>query len=192
MEKNTTYKDKINEQIQKLNAQFDKLMESADKAKEQVKAECQKQIKSLQDKQVVIGKKFGEFKKSSEDTFEDIKTATGKSLDALKKTLDNTTSGINKFVEKKDVYIKNIDAQFKQLDAQINKLSAMAGKAAADAKINYYKQIEVLKEKQKLVKNKLEEIKKSSANAWTDIKTGIDKSAQEFKKAITDAVSRFK
>jgi len=192
MEKKNDYKDKINEQLQKLNTQFDNLVASADKVKEKVKTEYHKQMTSLQAKQVTAGKKFGEFKKSSGDVFEDIKAGTGKSLDELKKILDNTASGINKFVEKKDVYIKNIDTQFKQLDIQIKKLSVMAGKAAGDAKIKYNKQIDALKEKQQAVKGKLEEIKKSSANAWTDIKSGIDKSSQEFKKAINAAVSRFK
>lgn len=192
MEKKNDYKDKINENLQKLNAQFDNLVAAADKAKEKITTEYQKQMTSLQAKQVTAGKKLGEFKKSSGDVFEDIKAGTSKSLDELKKILDNTASGINKFVDKKEVYIKNIDTQFKQLDIQIKKLTAMANKAAGDAKIKYNKQIDALKEKQRTVKDKLEEIKKSSAGAWTDIKAGIDKSSQELKKAITAAVSRFK
>lgn len=110
----------------------------------------------------------------------------------LVKGAEGAIGDLKKTMEKRDVYVKKIEEQLKQLNVQIDKLAAAADKAKENAKAEYYKQIKLLREKQKLVNDKLQEIKKSSADAWVDIKAGIDKSAQEFKKAMSQAISRFK
>lgn len=192
MEKKDARKEKIDAQMKQIGVQLNKLVDTADKVADKIKAEYQKQIKNLQVKGEAVGKKFEEMKKSSAPTFEDIKAAAGKSLEALKKTLDSTASNISKAIDKKDVYIKQMEDQFKQLDAQIDKLAVLAGKATDDVKKEYFKQIEVLKAKEKIVKSKLQDIKKSSTLAWQDIKAGTEAAGKELKKTLDQVIARFK
>lgn len=107
----------------------------------------------------------------------------------INKLIDAADKAGEKF---KDIYVKNIETQFKQLSPKIDKLKEAANKTKSDVKTEYHKQINLLQDKQKLIKDKLQTIKKSSGEAWVDLKAGVDKSTQEFKRAVTAAISRFK
>ena len=94
--------------------------------------------------------------------------------------------------DKRKAYEDKLDAQLKEWSAQIALLKAKADKATADAKVEYYKTIDVLKHKQDEATTKLRELKTAGDEAWEDLKTGAEKAWDEVKSAFHDAISKFK
>ena len=94
--------------------------------------------------------------------------------------------------DKRKAYEEKLDAQLKEWNAQIALLKAQAENAKADAKIDYYKTIEALEQKQDKAKTKLLELQATGDEAWEAVKTGAEKAWAEVKTAYHDATSRFK
>jgi hypothetical protein len=94
--------------------------------------------------------------------------------------------------DKRKAYEEKIEAQLKEWSAQLALLKAKADNAKADAKIEYYKTIDILKHKQDDAAAKLRELKTAGDDAWEDIKTGAEKVWAEVKTAYHGASSRFK
>ncbi|WP_351089440.1 coiled coil domain-containing protein [Shewanella sp. S1-49-MNA-CIBAN-0167] len=87
---------------------------------------------------------------------------------------------------------KKLRAQLDQWSAEIDKLKAKADNAEADAKIEYYKQIEELRTMQKSANSKLTELKESSDGAWEELKAGMDGAWNSLGNSLKSATSRFK
>ncbi len=94
--------------------------------------------------------------------------------------------------DKRKAYEEKLDAQLKEWNAQITLLRAKAANAKADAKIDYYKSIEVLEHKQGEAKAKLQELKTAGDEAWEDVKAGLEKAWAEVKTAYHEVTSKFK
>jgi len=94
--------------------------------------------------------------------------------------------------DKRKAYEEKLDAQLKEWNAQIALLKAKAENAKADSKIDYYKTIEALEDKQNKAKAKLQELKTSGDEAWEAVKAGAEKVWAEVKTAYHDAASKFK
>ena len=94
--------------------------------------------------------------------------------------------------DKRKAYEEKLDAQLKEWNAQITLFKAKAKNAEADAKIDYYKTIEALEQKQDKAKTKLQELQTVGDDAWEAVKTGAEKAWAEVKTAYHDAASKFK
>lgn len=94
--------------------------------------------------------------------------------------------------DKRKAYEEKLDAQLQEWSAQIALLKAKGDNAKADAKIEYYRNIDILAEKRDKAKKKLHELKTSGDLAWKDIKAGAEKAWDEVKSAVHEASSRFK
>lgn len=94
--------------------------------------------------------------------------------------------------DKRKAYEEKLVAQFEEWNAQIVLLKAKADKAKADAKIEYYKNIEALEYKQREAGTRLRELKTAGDEAWEDLKTGAEKAWDEVKTAYHNAASKFK
>ena len=94
--------------------------------------------------------------------------------------------------DKRRAFEEKLDAQLKEWNAQIALLKARAENAKADAKVDYYKTIEVFEHKQDKAKTKLQELKTAGDEAWDAVKTGAEKAWAEVKTAYHDAVLKFK
>jgi multidrug resistance efflux pump len=94
--------------------------------------------------------------------------------------------------DKRKAYEEKLEAQFEEWNAQIALLKARADKVKADAKIQYYKNIEALEHKQKEAGTKLHELKAAGDEAWEDVKIGAEKAWDEVKAAYHSAASKFK
>jgi predicted ATP-binding protein involved in virulence len=92
---------------------------------------------------------------------------------------------------KRKAYEEKFDAQLAEWNAQVALLTAKADKAQAEAKIEYYKTIELLQHKQNDARSKLQELKAAGDGAWEDLKKGAEKAWTEVKTAYRDASSRF-
>jgi hypothetical protein len=94
--------------------------------------------------------------------------------------------------DKRKAYEEKLEAQFEEWNAQIAMLKAKADNAKADAKIEYYKNIESLERKQEVAGNRLRELKTSGDEAWEELKTGAEKAWDEVKAAYHNAAAKFK
>lgn len=92
----------------------------------------------------------------------------------------------------RDEYIRKMQAKLEEWNADIDALAAKAGEVSADLKIEYAEQIELLKVKQALAKQKIEEVQKSGESAWKDLKSGIELAWTAIGEAVDSAKSRFK
>ena len=94
-------------------------------------------------------------------------------------------------MSRKDAYEKKLEAQLKEWKTDIDKMKAKADKADAEAKLEYYKQIEDLRTQQEAAQKKLTELKAAGESAWEDLKSGIDLAWTSLGESIKSARSRF-
>jgi universal stress protein A len=95
-------------------------------------------------------------------------------------------------LEKKRAYQEKIEAQLKEWAAKTDALKTRADKTKTDAQVIYKEQIENLRTKQEAARQKLQELKDSGEEAWGELKVGLDKALEDFKKAFSSARSKFK
>jgi uncharacterized coiled-coil DUF342 family protein len=88
--------------------------------------------------------------------------------------------------------IDKLAAQLKEWSANIDELESKARAAKADVKTSYENQIRQLKEKRDGAKQKLQELKGASTEAWDILKAGAETSWADLKKAVTAAKEKFK
>jgi hypothetical protein len=94
--------------------------------------------------------------------------------------------------DKRKAYQEKLDAQLAEWNAQLSLFRARADRARAEAKIEYYKIIESLQERQTSAGTKLNELKAAGDEAWEDLKSGAEKAWAEIKTAFDNAASKFK
>ncbi|HEY2981644.1 MAG TPA: hypothetical protein VGJ22_10715 [Anaerolineales bacterium] len=82
-------------------------------------------------------------------------------------------------------YRKKMEAQLNELGAQISELLGKLGTGVD-------KELEALRPKLKAAREKLEELKQTSADAWGDLKPGLEKAWVELQKSFNEAAARFK
>ncbi|MGD9044752.1 MAG: coiled coil domain-containing protein [Desulfobacterales bacterium] len=92
----------------------------------------------------------------------------------------------------KDSYIQKLQAMLHEWDKEIDRLATKAIKAKADAKLEYYEQIEELRDKQDVAIEKLEKLRQASDDIWEDLKAGIESAWNDLSEAVKSASSRFK
>jgi uncharacterized coiled-coil DUF342 family protein len=92
----------------------------------------------------------------------------------------------------KESYQQKLQAHLDEWSAEIDKLKARADKADADVRLEYYEQIEALREKQEAAKDKLTELMTAGDDAWEDLKAGTEIAGLALSDAISKATSRFK
>jgi hypothetical protein len=80
----------------------------------------------------------------------------------------------------------------KSIDAQIEELRAQIGELLRKLDIAVGKEAEALRPKLRLARQKLHELKETSAEAWGDLKPGLEKAWEELQKSLNQAASRFK
>ena len=95
-------------------------------------------------------------------------------------------------MEKKIAYQEKMDAQLREWSAKIDQLKAKADKAKAEAKIEYYDQIEALKAKQKVVQAELQKLKASGEVAWEKVRTGVENAWGEMTSAVEAIAAKLK
>jgi predicted nuclease with TOPRIM domain len=94
--------------------------------------------------------------------------------------------------DEKKAYEEKYQAKLDEWRAEIDKLSAKARQSSADARIRYQEEIEKLKKRRSDAETRLEEMRKSSGEAWRDLKGGADNAWDEVERAFKQAMTRFR
>jgi uncharacterized coiled-coil DUF342 family protein len=106
------------------------------------------------------------------------------------KTILTPGAGGEKMTDR-SAYRQKLEAQLDEWRAEIDKLQAKAVEAGADARIEYEKQVEELREQQKEAQERLEELNDAGEEAWDDLKDGVEKAWDNLGNAVQKAVERF-
>lgn len=91
----------------------------------------------------------------------------------------------------KQAYQKKVQAQLDEWSAEIDKLRAKADRADADAEIALRREVDNLRDKQNEARRKLDELSAAGAEAWEDVKDGVESASTSLGHAIRSARSRF-
>lgn len=92
----------------------------------------------------------------------------------------------------RDEYVKKLQAKLEEWNADIDRLAAKADEVKAELRHEYAEQLETLKAKQAVARQKFEELQKCGGCAWEDLKAGIELAWKAVAEAIDSAKSRFK
>lgn len=93
--------------------------------------------------------------------------------------------------ENKDQFMAYTQEKLAKLDRQIAELGTKAGTLKDDAKVEGDKALAALREQRATVGEKFDELKKSSQEAWKDVKAGFETAYAQAEKAYEDARSKF-
>ncbi len=95
-------------------------------------------------------------------------------------------------MEKKEEYRKRMEAQLKEWKTKIEMLEAKGSKLTAATKTEFLKDMEELRNKKGVVKEKWNELQKMSGESWDAMKGKVEKASAELKSALDKVASRFK
>ena len=95
-------------------------------------------------------------------------------------------------MDRKEIYREKIESQLKEWKAKIDMLESKVSTLSSEAKTTLMKEIEELRGKKTVVKEKLSELQKTGEDTWDKMMGGVEKSAEELKKAVEKVVARFK
>jgi TolA-binding protein len=93
--------------------------------------------------------------------------------------------------QKKQEYQKQIEDELSDLDRQIEKLKAQANEAQAEARAKLQAEIAGLEQKKAAARKELDRVKAASAEAWEDMKEGVNAAMENLRKAYQQARTRF-
>lgn len=92
----------------------------------------------------------------------------------------------------RDEYLRKMQAKLEEWNTEIDTLTAKADKVTADAQNEYNEQIESLKAKQVVARQKIEELQQAGESAWGDLKLGVELAWTAMGESIDSARSRFR
>ena len=92
----------------------------------------------------------------------------------------------------RDEYLRKLQEKLEEWNAEIDRLTAKAGEVTTDVKNECDSQIDSLKAKQSVTRQKIEELQHAGGNAWEDLKSGVELSLTAMGEAIHSARSRFR
>ncbi len=92
----------------------------------------------------------------------------------------------------RDAYVAKVKATLDEWNAELDKLEARAASAQADAKLQYEKQMQTLREQREEAREKLRQLESASEAAWQDMQRGFDAAWGSMTRGWSDAMKRFK
>ena len=95
-------------------------------------------------------------------------------------------------MDTKEEYLKKLEAQFREWKYKIDTLETRTSMVSSEVKSELLRDVEILRGKKAVVKEKWIELQKSGGEAWETTREGVEKAAGELKHALDKVVSRFK
>ena len=92
----------------------------------------------------------------------------------------------------KKAYLKKVEARLEEWGDEISKLGADAEKAKTDIKAKYQEQLAVLRSKQAVARNRISELREAGGDNWGKLKSGVEDSIDDLRKAVDNAISKLK
>jgi hypothetical protein len=80
--------------------------------------------------------------------------------------------------------VGKIETRLRQLGTKLDKLAAKATEIGADAKVDYCKQIDLIKDKHSVVRSKLDAFRAAKGQKWDNFKDGVESAWHELERAF--------
>ena len=93
-------------------------------------------------------------------------------------------------IDRKD-YIEKLSQKLKSWDEEITKLELKAKESSAKAKVNINERLEELRLMRSNIENRINGLKNSSDNAWSEIRKGVEKIENEIIETINNVKNNF-
>ena len=93
---------------------------------------------------------------------------------------------------KKEAYKEKFKAQLHVWQAEIDKMKAKAEKTEADAKIEYQRQLDKLRDMQDEAWEDFEKLRNAGERAWDEIKAETEKNWVKMNNTIKEAIDKIK
>lgn len=94
-------------------------------------------------------------------------------------------------MKKRDEYIAVLHQKIDEWNNDIDRLKENADKIDAESRVELLEQIQSLKDKRDEMETKATKLGQSGAEAWEDIKSGLDLAWESMNVAVKSATSRF-
>lgn len=108
------------------------------------------------------------------------------------KTKEAAAAAADYTKEQKDQFQKDMEAKLADIKKEIAELSEKAAKKTGETKNEMRAQVKALETRQEVLKKDLAKLKKSSGNAWVEMKTGVSKAWDNLTESYDKAKAEFK
>ena len=112
--------------------------------------------------------------------------------DIKKETKDVVETSATYTKEQKENIQKNLEADFANLKKQIHELSAKIDKTSDDTVSDLKAELSQLQKKQNQIDDNLKKFKKTSGQAWNELKAGLDKAVSDLGESYSKAKEHLK
>lgn len=92
----------------------------------------------------------------------------------------------------KEAFKQKMEAEIELAQAKLAELRAEAKGSAADARLNYDKQIEELEQKIDMTRTKLKELGEAGEEAWEHLKDGVESAWDTLSSTARDTAAKLK
>ena len=87
----------------------------------------------------------------------------------------------------RDEYVDRMKRQLDEWNRDIDRLEAQAASGEARAKLRYTEQMEKARRRRDDLQQRLDELQRSSGDAWERMKGGVDEAGNALREALADA-----
>jgi predicted nucleic acid-binding Zn-ribbon protein len=94
-------------------------------------------------------------------------------------------------MKSREEYIQSLHNEIDEWNKQIDRLNARARLVEAEYRLELQKQIDSLTQQRAAIEGQVEKLSTSSAEAWEDLKNGIDSAWEKMNKAVGSAAASF-
>lgn len=95
-------------------------------------------------------------------------------------------------MNKRDDYVEKLKSQLDAWNADVDALESRAHKAHAEAQALYQAQVEALRARSEQARLQLDLLRRASEDAWSEMRSGMEKAWDDMGEAVKAASSRFK
>ena len=92
----------------------------------------------------------------------------------------------------RQAYVEKLRAQLEEWEGEIAKLEARARQLSVDAKLELTRQIGSLRARRDALRAQIAQTQGSSADAWGELRKGLERAGAELRAALDNARSKFR
>lgn len=89
-------------------------------------------------------------------------------------------------------YLKRVGRRLEYWEDEISRLRDKAGKLDSDARKTFQEQMDILRRRQNVTRERIREVSEASANRWGKLKAGVEESVDDLKTAVENAIEKLR
>jgi len=89
-------------------------------------------------------------------------------------------------------YVEKLRAQLEEWEAEIARLEARSRRVSADARQELTKQVDTLRARRDALRGQIAQAQRAGADAWGELRKGLERAGAELKAALDNARAKFR